>query len=89
MHRRSLERFAFDSVLLPYSHVITRDEPTRPTSERLLAPATSALAVQTIKGISRGPWGSKQYLRTWYEPLVDQRRSISPCTGCWASRGCS
>ena len=26
MHRRSLERFAFDSVLFPYSHVITRDE---------------------------------------------------------------
>jgi hypothetical protein len=32
------------------------------------------VAVQTIKGIARGPWGSKeQTASTWYEPLVDQR----------------
>jgi hypothetical protein len=31
------------------------------------------VAVQTIKSISRGPWGSqKQTAGTWYEPLVEQ-----------------
>jgi hypothetical protein len=31
------------------------------------------VAVQTIKSISRGPWGSKaQSAVTWYEPLVEQ-----------------
>ena len=29
--------------------------------------------MQTIKSISRGPWGSKeQSAATWYEPLVEQ-----------------
>ena len=31
------------------------------------------VAMQTIKGISRGPWGSRQRSAvTWYEPLVEQ-----------------
>ena len=34
MHRRSLERFPFDSVLFPYSHVITRDEAYAGASRR-------------------------------------------------------
>jgi aryl-alcohol dehydrogenase-like predicted oxidoreductase len=74
MHRRSLERFAFDSVLFPYSHVITRDEQYAADVERLLALCRErAVAVQTIKSISRGPWGSKQSTAaTWYEPLVEQ-----------------
>ena len=30
------------------------------------------VAVQTIKGIARGPWGSKERsAATWYEPLVE------------------
>ena len=74
MHRRSLERFAFDSVLLPYSHVITRDAQYATDVERLLALCRERdVAVQTIKGISRGPWGSKEATATtWYEPLTQQ-----------------
>jgi aryl-alcohol dehydrogenase-like predicted oxidoreductase len=74
MHRRSLERFAFDSVLFPYSHVITRDEQYAADVERLLALCRERdVAVQTIKSISRGPWGSKpQTAATWYEPLAEQ-----------------
>jgi aryl-alcohol dehydrogenase-like predicted oxidoreductase len=74
MHRRSLERFAFDSVLFPYSHVITQDEVYAADVERLLALCRERdVAVQTIKSISRGPWGSKQQTTsTWYEPLVEQ-----------------
>jgi hypothetical protein len=74
MHLRSLERFAFDSVLFPYSHVIMRDETYAPDVRRLLATCRErTVAVQTIKSISRGPWGSKeQSAATWYEPLVEQ-----------------
>ena len=74
MHQRSLERFGFDSVLFPYSHVITRDETYAADVQRLLATCRERnVAVQTIKGISRGPWGSKEHTAgTWYEPLVEQ-----------------
>jgi aryl-alcohol dehydrogenase-like predicted oxidoreductase len=75
MHLRSLERFAFDSVLLPYSHVIVQDETYAADFGRVLAVCNERnVAVQTIKGIARGPWGSKEHTSsTWYEPLVDQR----------------
>lgn len=74
MHRRSLERFPFDSVLLPYSHVIMQDAPYAADVEPLLATCRERnVAVQTIKGIARGPWGSKEpSAATWYEPLVEQ-----------------
>jgi aryl-alcohol dehydrogenase-like predicted oxidoreductase len=74
MHRRSLERFPFDSVLLPYSHVILEDEAYAADADRLLGICRErGVAVQTIKAISRGPWGSKtQSAATWYEPLVEQ-----------------
>jgi aryl-alcohol dehydrogenase-like predicted oxidoreductase len=75
MHQRSLERFAFDSVLLPYSHVSVQDEQYASDFERVLATCNERnVAVQTIKGIARGPWGSREHTSsTWYEPLVDQR----------------
>jgi aryl-alcohol dehydrogenase-like predicted oxidoreductase len=75
MHLRSLERFAFDSVLLPYSHVIMQDAQYAEDFACVLATCRERqIAVQTIKGIARGPWGSKEHTGpTWYEPLVDQR----------------
>jgi len=74
MHRRSLSRFPFDSVLLPYSHVILQDDQYAADVERLLAECRERdVAVQTIKGISRGPWGSSERTAgTWYEPLREQ-----------------
>jgi aryl-alcohol dehydrogenase-like predicted oxidoreductase len=74
MHRRSLERFPFDSVLLPYSHVILQDEGYAEDVRRLFEICRQRdVARQTIKSISRGPWGSKpQSAVTWYEPLVEQ-----------------
>jgi aryl-alcohol dehydrogenase-like predicted oxidoreductase len=74
MHRRSLERFPFDSVLFPYSHVITRDEAYAADVRRLLATCRERdVAAQTIKSISRGPWGSREpSTATWYEPLAEQ-----------------
>lgn len=74
MHLRSLSRFRFDSVLLPYSHVIVQDEGYARDVGRILATCRErSVAVQTIKGISRGPWGSlERTAGTWYEPLLEQ-----------------
>lgn len=74
MHRRALERFDFDSVLLPYSYVMMQNPQYAADFERLLALCQERnVAVQTIKAITRGPWGDKPHNRaTWYEPLEDQ-----------------
>jgi aryl-alcohol dehydrogenase-like predicted oxidoreductase len=74
MHLRSLERFPFDSVLFPYSHVILQDAAYAADVARLLAVCRERdVAIQTIKSIARGPWGSKKpSAGTWYEPLVEQ-----------------
>jgi aryl-alcohol dehydrogenase-like predicted oxidoreductase len=74
MHRRSLERFPFDSVLFPYSHVILEDTAYASDVADLFEICRQReVATQTIKSISRGPWGSKAPSAvTWYEPLVEQ-----------------
>jgi len=74
MHRRSLDRFAFDSVLLPYSYVQMRDPVYAEDFEALVATCTErGVAVQTIKSISLAPWnGREQTTSTWYEPLQEQ-----------------
>jgi aryl-alcohol dehydrogenase-like predicted oxidoreductase len=74
MHLRSLERFPFDTVLLPYSYVQMRDERYASDFEALTAVcAERGVAVQTIKSISLAPWdGREQSAATWYEPLREQ-----------------
>jgi aryl-alcohol dehydrogenase-like predicted oxidoreductase len=74
MHRRSLERFPFDSVLLPYSYVQMRDERYASDFEALAAVcANRGIALQTIKSISLAPWnGREQTAGTWYEPLREE-----------------
>lgn len=75
MHRKALERFDFDSVLLPYSYPMMQNAQYAADFESLLALCRERnVAVQTIKSITRGPWGDKPRNRsTWYEPLEDQR----------------
>ena len=74
MHRRSLERFDFDSVLLPYNYVEMQKPEYADRFETLLALCQARnVAVQTIKSITRGPWGEHEHTRaTWYEPLEEQ-----------------
>jgi aryl-alcohol dehydrogenase-like predicted oxidoreductase len=74
MHARSLERFPFDSVLLPYSYVQMRDERYAADFEALAAVCGQrGVAMQTIKAISLAPWdGREQTAATWYEPLREQ-----------------
>jgi aryl-alcohol dehydrogenase-like predicted oxidoreductase len=74
MHRRSLERFPFDSVLLPYNPVMMQNAAYAADFEALLATcAERGVAIQTIKSITLGPWGERERTHaTWYEPLTEQ-----------------
>ncbi len=74
MHKRSLERFDFDSVLLPYSYVLMQNPHYAADFEALLELCRGRdVAVQTIKAITRAPWGERpRAAATWYEPLRDQ-----------------
>jgi aryl-alcohol dehydrogenase-like predicted oxidoreductase len=73
-HLRSLAEYPFDSVLLPYNFPMSRNPSYIADFEALLALcAERRVAVQTIKSITRGPWGDhKPTANTWYEPLTDQ-----------------
>jgi aryl-alcohol dehydrogenase-like predicted oxidoreductase len=74
MHRRSLERFDFDSVLLPYNFSLLQVPSYRADAEALLALcAERGVAVQTIKSLARRRWpadhAGPRY--SWYEPLPE------------------
>ena len=72
MHARSLERFDYDSVLLPYNFVQLEDSQYRADVEHLLGVcAERRVAVQAIKSIARRRWTEEATgPRTpWYEPL--------------------
>jgi aryl-alcohol dehydrogenase-like predicted oxidoreductase len=74
MHRRSLDRFAFDSVLLPYNFTQLRDDAYRSGFDELLTICRErGVAVQTIKSIARRRWeeGAAPSTTTWYEPLAE------------------
>jgi aryl-alcohol dehydrogenase-like predicted oxidoreductase len=73
-HRRSLERFAFDSVLLPYNRITMRLPYYAENFNALLGTCKERqVAVQTIKSIARAPWlGRPRTRATWYEPLERQ-----------------
>jgi aryl-alcohol dehydrogenase-like predicted oxidoreductase len=81
-HLRSLERFPFDSVLLPYSYVALTDDAYRADVEELLAVcAERQVAVQTIKAVARRRWQPDHDGRmfSWYEPLAEEgalRRAV-------------
>ena len=74
MHRRSLERFPFDSVLLPLNYTMMQN-PTYAADFDALAETCreSNVAMQTIKSLTVGPWAEKERTtRTWYEALSEQ-----------------
>jgi aryl-alcohol dehydrogenase-like predicted oxidoreductase len=73
-HRRSLERFDFDSVLLPYNHLTMQLGYYADNYEALLATCRERrVAVQCIKAIAGRPWlGRERDHSTWYQPLEDQ-----------------
>ncbi|WP_375432772.1 aldo/keto reductase [uncultured Friedmanniella sp.] len=73
-HLRSLAEFDFDSVLLPYNFPMSQNAAYLADFEALTATCGErGVAVQTIKAITRAPWGDReQTAATWYEPLRDQ-----------------
>ncbi len=73
-HRRSLERFDFDSVLLPYNYITMQSAYYTDNFNALVATcAERNIAVQTIKAIAYKPWMGQTHTRTtWYRPLEDQ-----------------
>jgi aryl-alcohol dehydrogenase-like predicted oxidoreductase len=74
MHKRSLARFDFDAVLLPYNAFMARDPRYGPAFQDVLAVCRErSVAVQTIKSLARGPWATTDRTHaTWYQPLEAQ-----------------
>jgi aryl-alcohol dehydrogenase-like predicted oxidoreductase len=73
MHLRSLERFPFDSVLLPYN-LLMLDNPVYHYDVAALLEhcANGQVAVQTIKAVARRRWAEDPFSHySWYEPLAD------------------
>jgi aryl-alcohol dehydrogenase-like predicted oxidoreductase len=73
-HRRSLGRFDFDSVLLPYNYVTMQSSYYAENFEALyIACRERNVAMQTIKSIAQRPWlGRPRTRSTWYEPFDNQ-----------------
>ena len=73
-HRRSLERFDFDSVLLPYNYVTMQNTYYAENFNALYDTCQERrVAVQTIKSIALRPWAGREHTTaTWYEPLQNQ-----------------
>jgi aryl-alcohol dehydrogenase-like predicted oxidoreductase len=73
-HIRSLELFDFDSVLLPYSYILVQNPQYAADFEDLFDRcAERNVAMQTIKAVTRRPWGDTEpTTSTWYDPLQDR-----------------
>ena len=75
-HLRSLQRFDFDSVLLPYNYLTMRNDYYARNFDAVQAICQQRnVAVQTIKSIAYRPWLGRPHTHTtWYEPLTEQRQ---------------
>ena len=81
MHQRSLERFAFDSVLFPYNFTMLGIAQYADDAEALLKVCNQrGVATQTIKSVARRRWQNGADRKfSWYEPLRDRdaiRRAV-------------
>jgi aryl-alcohol dehydrogenase-like predicted oxidoreductase len=72
-HLAALDRYPFDSVLFPFSYILsTNAEYWASVLALLTACERREVAVQTIKAVVRAPWGERpEGAPTWYEPLRD------------------
>ncbi|GAB4424982.1 MAG: aldo/keto reductase [Anaerolineae bacterium] len=73
-HLQSLERFDFDSVLLPYNYPMMQNPLYAANFQKVLDVCRQRnAAVQTIKSLAMGGWGhEKARYHTWYRPLENQ-----------------
>lgn len=74
MHKKSLERYTFDSVLLPWNYILFKENRYSQDFKDLLEICMERnVAFQTIKSITKGSWGDKERTHsTWYEPLQEK-----------------
>ncbi len=74
VHLRSLERFDFDTVLLPYNYLFMQNSRYVTAFNELIELCNQRnVAVQTIKSIARRPWeGPRNFNTYFYEPLETQ-----------------
>jgi aryl-alcohol dehydrogenase-like predicted oxidoreductase len=74
LHKLALERFDFDSVLLPYNYMMLQNPRYAEDVQALFSLcAERNVAIQAIKSIARGAWGDHTQTRnTWYRPLEQQ-----------------
>jgi aryl-alcohol dehydrogenase-like predicted oxidoreductase len=74
-HQRSLERFDFDSVLLPCNFITLQSSYYAENFRALLATCQQRnVAVQTIKSIAYRPWMGRPHDHgPWYQPLEEQQ----------------
>jgi predicted aldo/keto reductase-like oxidoreductase len=74
-HLKALERYPFDSVLFPFSFILSQNSTYWASVNALLdACQKREVAVQTIKAVVRAPWGERpEGAPTWYEPLTDPK----------------
>ena len=74
IHLAALEKFAFDSVLLPCNYMLMQNQVYRSNFEALMSVCKEKnIAVQLIKTAQRRPWGDQPHFSaTWYEPFNDQ-----------------
>ncbi|MDY6876569.1 MAG: aldo/keto reductase [Chloroflexota bacterium] len=75
MHKRSLERFDFKTVILPYSYWQMQNPRYATDFDELIEMCRKRnVAVQTIKSVARRPWNDrpKTYNTYFYEPLESQ-----------------
>jgi len=74
MHLRSIQRFDFDSVLLPCNFSLWQNDEYRRDAELLMQQcAERRIAVQTIKSVARRRWADNSTPHfSWYEPVREQ-----------------
>jgi hypothetical protein len=73
MHLKSLERFPFDSVLVPYNFSMMSQPDYAADFDALVRVCRDRrVAIQTIKSVARRRWQEGDGPRySWYEPLRD------------------
>jgi predicted aldo/keto reductase-like oxidoreductase len=75
MHRRSLDRFPFDSVLLPYNFTMSRQHEYRADFDALIGLCRERGSRSRPSRAARRRWAEGEGPRySWYEPLRDPGR---------------
>jgi aryl-alcohol dehydrogenase-like predicted oxidoreductase len=72
---KALERFDFDTVLLPVNYVLrAHPEPTNDYEPVLALAKQRNLGVIAMKAVAKGPWlNDERPYNTWYQPFDTQR----------------